>query len=71
MPPTRQPRQAPERIDRFRGTYAFLSNFHRAPFDWRAKTAEAAFQAAKIRDAKEAERIRMAPSSAQAKRPPR
>ena len=31
MPPSNQPGQTPERIDRFRGEYAFLSNFHRAP----------------------------------------
>ena len=29
---------APERIDRFRGDHAFLSNFHRRPFQWRGKT---------------------------------
>ena len=71
MPPTNDSGQAPQRIDRFRGDYSFLSNFHRAPFDWRGKTyetAEACFQAAKTRDSKEAERIRTAPSPAESKR---
>ena len=71
MPPTNDSGQAPQRIDRFRGAYAFLSNFHRAPFDWRGKTydtAESCFQAAKTRDPEEAERIRTAPSPAESKR---
>ena len=65
------PESTPERIDRFRGEFAFLSNFHRAPFKWRGKqwpTAEAAFAASKTHDARERERIRAAPSPAQAKR---
>ena len=44
MPPTDHPGQPPERIDRFRGEHAFLSNFHRHPFEWRGHewpTAEA------------------------------
>ena len=62
---------APARIDRFRGEYAFLSNFHRAPFKWQGKlwrTSEACFQAAKTRDESLRERIRKAPSPAAAKR---
>ena len=62
---------APERIDRFRGEYAFLSNFHRKPFRWQGevwRTSEAAFQAAKTLDDRERERIRLAPSPAAAKR---
>ena len=58
---------APERIDRFRGDYAFLSNFHRAPFQWRGKdwpSAEAAFAASKTRDERERECIRNAPTPA-------
>ena len=71
MPPTDHPGQPPERIDRFRGEYAFLSNFHRAPFDWRGqewRTAEAGFQAAKTQDERMRERIRAARSPAEAKR---
>ena len=71
MPPCNHSGQAPERIDRFRGEYAFLSNFHRAPFHWRGNewpTAEAAFAASKTHDEHEQERIRTAPSPAQAKR---
>ena len=62
---------APERIDRFRGDHAFLSNFHRHPFRWRGKTwttAEAPFQASKTRDERMRERIRAAASPAEAKR---
>ena len=62
---------APERIDRFRGDYAFLSNFHRHRFDWRGRTyptSEHAFQSAKSRDDRERERIRAASSPAEAKR---
>ena len=71
MNPSHAAVSAPERIDRFRGEYAFLSNFHREPFKWQGKlwnTSEAPFQAAKTRDAREAERIRTAPSPAAAKR---
>jgi len=62
---------APGRIDRFRGEHAFLSNFHRHPFEWRGRTfptAEHAFQSAKSRDEAERERIRAAATPAQAKR---
>ena len=71
MPPSTDPGQAPERIDRFRGAHAFLSNFHRHPFDWQGRTwptSEAAYQAAKTRDEAERECIRAAPSPAAAKR---
>ena len=71
MPPTNDPGQTPDRIDRFRGEHAFLSNFHRHPFEWRGKTwdtAEAPFQAAKTRDERMRERIRAAPSPGGAKR---
>ena len=71
MAPSRDPGQAPDRIDRFRGEHAFLSNFHRAPFAWQGREwphAEGAFQAAKTRDERERERIRTAPSPAEAKR---
>ena len=71
MNPTRSACAAPERIDRFRGEHAFLSNFHRHPFSWQGKvwpTSEAAFQAAKTRDERMRERIRRAPSRAAAKR---
>ena len=46
MPPSNSPGPAPERIARFRGEHAFLSNFHCAPFPWRGKTwhsSEAAY----------------------------
>ena len=33
MPRIHSPRSAPERIDRFRGKFVFLSNFHRHLFD--------------------------------------
>jgi len=62
---------APEYIDRFRGDHAFLSNFHRHPFEWRGRaypTAEHAFQSAKPRDEDERERIRDASSAAEARR---
>ena len=62
---------APARIDRFRGDHAFLSNFHRHPFQWRGHsypTSEHAFQSAKSRDDRERERIRAAASPAEAKR---
>ncbi len=62
---------APERIDRFRGEHAFLSNFHRHPFRWDGDiwtTAEAPFQAAKTRDERMRDRIRTAASPGQAKR---
>ena len=62
---------APERIDRFRGDHAFLSNFHRHPFRWDGDTwatAEAPFQAAKTRDERMRERIRAAASPGEAKR---
>ena len=62
---------APERIDRFRGDHAFLSNFHRHPFQWRGRsfsTAEHAYQGAKSRDDRERERIRVASSPREAKR---
>ena len=71
MTPSNDPGQAPERIDRFSGEHSFLSNFHRAPFDWRGREwphAESAFQAAKTRDEAERERIRAARSPAEAKR---
>ena len=71
MPPSTEPAQPPERIDRFRAEHAFLSNFHRRPFDWRGRTwdtSEAAYQAAKTRDERERECIRAAPSPAAAKR---
>ena len=71
MPPSIESAQPPERIDRFRGDHAFLSNFHRRPFDWRGKTwatSEAAFQAAKTRDERARERIRAARSPSEAKR---
>ena len=71
MNPTQAAVSAPERIDRFRGDHAFLSNFHRAPFRWQGNvwpTSEAAFQAAKTRDERMRERIRKAPSPATAKR---
>ena len=71
MPPSNQPGQAPERIDRFRGQHAFLSNFHRAPFTWCGHTwptSEAAFQAGKTHDERMRERIRTAASPAEAKR---
>ena len=62
---------ASERIDRFRGEHAFLSNFHHHPFEWRGytySTSEHAFQSAKSRDDGERERIRAASSPAEAKR---
>ena len=65
------PPTAPEGIDRFRGEFAFLSNFHRHPFEWRGHlfaTAEHAFQSAKSRDERERARIREAASPAEAKR---
>ena len=71
MNPTQAAVAAPERIDRFRGEHAFLSNFHRAPFKWQGKvwpSAESTFQAAKTLDDRERERIRTAPSPAAAKR---
>ncbi len=71
MPPTSDSGPAPERIDRFRGAYAFLSNFHHAPFQWQSQvwnTAEAAFQGQKTLHALERERIRKARSPAAAKR---
>ena len=71
MNPNRPAVPAPERIDRFRGEHAFLSNFDRAPFKWQSRiwnTSEAAFQAGKTRDEGERERIRTAPSPAAAKR---
>ena len=71
MNPTQAAVSAPERIDRFRGEHAFLSNFHRAPFKWQGKvwpSAESTFQAAKTLDDRERERIRTAPSPAAAKR---
>ena len=71
MNPTRAHAPAPERIDRFRGEHAFLSNFHRHPFRWRGttwSTAEAPFQASKTRDERMRERIRLASSPAEAKR---
>ena len=72
MNPTRAAASPPpERIDRFRGDYAFLSNFHRHPFQWRHRTyptSEHAFQSAKSRDDRERERIRAASSPAEAKR---
>ena len=71
MPPCSHPGQTPERIDRFRGEYAFLSNFHRGPFEWCGQewpTAEAAFAASKTRDETMRERIRAARSPAEAKR---
>ena len=71
MTPSSAPGQPPARIDRFRGDYAFLSNFHRTPFEWQGQvwnTAEAAFQAQKTLDAFERERIRQASSPAAAKR---
>ncbi|MCY3810284.1 MAG: NADAR family protein [Gammaproteobacteria bacterium] len=70
MNPTQAADPAPERIDRFRGEHAFLSNFHRAPFRWQGKTwqtAEAPFQASKTRDERMRERIRAASSPGQAK----
>ena len=71
MNPTAPAVPAPERIDRFRGEYAFLSNFDRTPFRWAGRvwpSCEAAFQASKTRDERERERIRTAPSPAAAKR---
>ena len=71
MNPTRTTEPAPERIDRFRGRFAFLSNFHRHPFEWEGRTwrtAEAPFQASKTRDERMRERIRLASSPAEAKR---
>ena len=71
MLPTNHPGQPPELIDRFRGEYAFVSNFHRAPFRWCGKdysTSEHAFQSAKTRDQRQQERIRNARSPAKAKR---
>ena len=71
MPPSTDPGQPPACIDRFRGEYAFLSNFHRAPFAWRGRTfetAEAAYQSRKTRDHREREHIRNAPTPAAAKR---
>ncbi|MYE02252.1 MAG: NADAR family protein [Alphaproteobacteria bacterium] len=71
MNPTRAADPAPERIDRFRGEHAFLSNFHRHPFEWRGRsyaTSEHAFQSAKSRDEAERERIRNASSPGEAKR---
>ncbi|MDE0458805.1 MAG: NADAR family protein [Chromatiales bacterium] len=71
MNPTRAAAPASERIDRFRGEHAFLSNFHRAPFRWQGKTwatAEAPFQASKTRDERLRERIRAASSPGEAKR---
>ena len=65
------PESTPQRIDRFRGAFAFLSNFHRAPFTWCGHTwptSEAAFQAGKTRDEPMRERIRTAASPAEAKR---
>lgn len=62
---------APERIDRFRGEHAFLSNFHRHPFRWRGHvfaTAEHGFQSAKSRNERERQRIRAASSPGEAKR---
>ena len=71
MSSIQHPRTAPERIHRFRGEFAFLSNFHRHPFEWcghRFSTAEHAFQSAKSRDKRERARIREAASPAEAKR---
>ena len=71
MSPTPANAATPERIDRFRGEHAFLSNFHRAPFEWQGQvwsTSEAAFQAAKTHDDRLRQRIRQAPSPAAAKR---
>ena len=63
--PSNDPRSTPECIDRFRGRYAFLSNFHRAPLKWSGKeyrTAEVAFRGAKTRDERERECTRNVPS---------
>ena len=71
MSSIQHPRTATERIHRFRGGFAFLSNFHRHPFEWRGHrfcTAEHAFQSAKPRDERERARIREAASPAEAKR---
>ena len=71
MNPTHAAVSAPQRIDRFRGDHAFLSNFHRAPFKWRGRlvhTAEHGFQSAKTRHEPERERILAAPTPAAAKR---
>ena len=71
MSSIQHPGTATVRIDRFRGAFAFLSNFHRHPFEWRGRTwptSEAACQAGKTRDERERERIRAAPSPAEAKR---
>ncbi len=58
-------------ISRFRGEYAFLSNFHpcKVEFDlYTYPSAEHAFQAAKTTNLKERIRIREAKTPAQAKR---
>ena len=72
MNPTRAAASpAPRCIDRFRGEHAFLSNFHRHPFQWDGRiwtTAEAPFQASKTRDERMRERIRAASSPGEAKR---
>ncbi len=59
MPRIHRPRSAPERIGRFRGKFAFLSNFHRHPFDssdHTVPTAEHAFQSAKTQKGRERDR---------------
>ncbi len=71
MPRIHRPRSTLERIGRFRGEFAYPSNFHRHPSDCcdhTVPTAEHAFQTAKTRDGRERDRIRAAPTPAQAKR---
>ena len=58
-------------IDRFRGEYAFLSNFYKHEFEYggvKWKSAEAPFQASKTRDVEQQKAIRDAETPQEAKR---
>lgn len=71
MSPIIDRRSLAERIERFVGKHAFLSNFHPAPFVWFGiewATAEHAFQASKTHDQRQRERIRAATTFGAAKR---
>lgn len=62
---------APGTITSFRGTWRFLSNFYPAPLALWGKewpTSEHAYQAAKILDGEQQEKIRLAPTPGRAKR---
>ena len=82
MSPTQQPPQArsfkeqpqPTKITNFRGTYAFLSNFYKSPFEvdigfgkLTYPTAKHAYQAAKSNTQREHDKIRAAPTPGRAK----